>query len=68
MRMQLRASLSGASSGSGNEGWFFKTVRREVIDKSKVSKFDSALSRVRRISAGVNKLKTSSVDSGNSQN
>ena len=68
MRMQLSASLSGASSGSGNEGWFLRTIRREVIESSSVSKFDGAWSRVRRMSAGVNKLNTSSVDSGSSQN
>lgn len=68
MRMQLSASRSGARSGSGKEGWFFRTIRREVTDNSSVSKFDKARSRVRRMSAGVNRLKTSSVDSGSSQN
>ncbi len=38
------------------------------MDSNSVSKFPSALSRVRRMSAGVNRLKTSSVDSGSSQN
>ena len=66
--MQLSASLSGARSGSGKEGWFFKTIRREVMASNRVSKLGNALSRVRRMSAGVNRLKTSSVDSGSSQN
>lgn len=68
MRIQLRASLSGASSGSGNDGWFFNTTRREVIASISVSRFDSELSLVRRMSTGENKLKMSSVDSGSSQN
>lgn len=42
MRMQFKASRSGARSGSGKEGWFFRVVRREVIDNSNVSKFPKA--------------------------
>lgn len=68
MRMQFRASLSGASSGSGKEGWFLRTKRREHTASKRVSRFVNAVSRVRRMSAGVNILKTSSVDSGSSQN
>lgn len=66
--MQFRASLSGASSGSGKEGWFFNMTRREVIASIKVSRFAIELSLVRRMSTGENKLKMSSVDSGSSQN
>lgn len=66
--MQFSASRSGASSGSGNEGWFFSMIRREVTASINVSRFENAVSRVRRMSAGVNRLKTSSVDSGSSQN
>lgn len=66
--MQFSASRSGARSGSGKEGWFLRAVKREVMDSNNVSKFPNALSRVRRMSAGVNRLKTSSVDSGSSQN
>lgn len=68
IRMQLRTSRSGARSGSGNEGWFFNTVSREVTASRSVWKLGKALSRVRRMSAGVKRLKTSSVDSGSSQN
>jgi hypothetical protein len=42
--------------------------KRLVTANIKVSRFSKAVSRVRRISAGENKLKTSSVDSGSSQN
>ena len=42
--------------------------RRDVVASIKVSRFSNALSRVRRMSAGENKLKTSSEDSGSSQN
>lgn len=66
--MQFSASLSGASSGSGNDGWFLRTIRREVTANINVSKFAIEASRVRRISAGENRLKTSSGDSGSSQN
>lgn len=67
-RIQFSASLSGASSGSGKDGWFRRMTSREVIASISVSKFSIEESRVRRISAGENKLKTSSVDSGSSQN
>lgn len=43
-------------------------IRREVTASINVSRFENAVSRVRRMSAGVNRLKTSSVDSGSSQN
>lgn len=66
--MQFNASLSGANSGSGNEGWFFKTIKREQTAKRRVSILGSAVSLERRMSAGVKMLKTSSVDSGSSQN
>lgn len=42
--------------------------KREVTAKMSVSRFSMALSRVRRISAGEKRLKTSSEDSGSSQN
>ena len=42
--------------------------RREVTARIRVSRFSRALSRVRRISAGAKRLKTSSDDSGSSQN
>jgi hypothetical protein len=66
--MQFNASFSGANSGSGNEGWCRKMNRRLVIASISVSRFSNAVSRVRRISAGENRLKISSVDSGSSQN
>lgn len=66
--MQFSASLAGASSGSGNDGWCRSATRREQIASNNVSKFDKEPSRVRRMSAGENRLKTSSTDSGNSQN
>jgi hypothetical protein len=66
--MQLRASRSGASSGSGKEGWLRSTMRREVTARISVSRLARLLSRVRRISAGEKSEKTSSVDSGSSQN
>ena len=66
--MQLRASLSGAISESGNEGWLRRTNNREVRASIKVSRFGSEVSRVRRISTGEKRLNTSSVDSGSSQN
>lgn len=43
-------------------------MRREVTARIKVSRFARLLSRVRRMSAGENNEKTSSVDSGSSQN
>lgn len=67
-RMQLRASRSGASSGSGKEGWLRRTMRREVTARMSVSRLARLLSRVRRMSAGEKSEKTSSVDSGSSQN
>jgi hypothetical protein len=66
--MQFRASRSGASSGSGKEGWLRRTMRREVTARMSVSRLARSLSRVRRMSAGEKSEKTSSVDSGNSQN
>lgn len=42
--------------------------KRLVIASTSVSKFSSAVSRVRRISFGEKRLKMSSVDSGSSQN
>ena len=66
--MQFKASLSGASSRSGKEGWCRRTKRREEMASMSVSKFSGEVSLVRRISVGENKLKTSSVDSGSSQN
>ena len=66
--MQLRASRSGASSGSGKDGWLRRTQRREVTARMSVSKLARLLSRVRRMSAGEKSEKTSSVDSGSSQN
>lgn len=67
-RMQLRASRSGARSGSGNEGWLRRTMRREVTARMSVSRLARLMSRVRRMSAGEKSEKTSSVDSGSSQN
>jgi hypothetical protein len=67
-RIQFNASLSGAISGCGNEGWCRRMNKRLVTANIKVSRFSKAVSRVRRISAGENKLNTSSVDSGSSQN
>ena len=66
--MQFRASLSGAKSGSGNEGWCRNMKSRLVIASMRVSRFSRAVSRVRRMSAGEKRLKISSVDSGSSQN
>lgn len=66
--MQFKACVSGESSGSGNEGWFLRTIKREQIASRSVSRLGKDESRTRRMSAGVNRLKTSSVDSGSSQN
>jgi hypothetical protein len=66
--MQLRASRSGANSGSGKEGWWRRMKRREVMARMRVSRFSRALSRVRRMSEAEKRLKTSSEDSGSSQN
>lgn len=66
--MQLRASRSGARSGSGKEGWLRRTQSREVTARISVSRLARLLSRVRRISAGEKSEKTSSADSGSSQN
>lgn len=66
--MQFRASRSGANSRSGKEGWCRSVKRRLVTANMRVSRFSSAVSRVRRISAGEKRLKMSSVDSGSSQN
>jgi len=68
IRMQFKASLSGANSRSGKEGWCRNMNRRLVIASMSVSRFSSAVSRVLRMSAGEKRLKTSSVDSGSSQN
>jgi hypothetical protein len=68
IRMQFSASLSGAKSGSGNDGWCLKMKSRLVMASIKVSRFSSAVSRVLRISMGEKRLKTSSADSGSSQN
>ena len=66
--MQFRASLSGANSTSGKEGWCRRMKRRLVIASMRVSRFSRAVSRVLLISAGEKRLKISSVDSGSSQN
>lgn len=66
--IQFNASFSGANSGSGKEGWWRKMKRRLVTARMSVSRFSSAVSRVRRMSAGEKRLKISSVDSGSSQN
>ena len=66
--MQFSASLSGANSKSGNEGWCRRMNSRLVTANMRVSRFSRAESRVRRISAGEKRLKMSSVDSGSSQN
>lgn len=68
MRMQFRASRSGANSGSGKEGWCRNMNSRDVTASISVSRFSIALSRVRRISAGAKRLNMSSEDSGSSQN
>jgi hypothetical protein len=66
--MQFSASRSGANSGSGKDGWWRRMNSRLVIASMRVSRFSSAVSRVRRMSAGEKRLKISSVDSGSSQN
>jgi hypothetical protein len=66
--MQFSASLSGANSRSGNDGWCRRTKRREDTARMRVSRFSGHVSLVRRISAEEKRLNTSSVDSGNSQN
>jgi hypothetical protein len=68
IRIQFNASLSGAKSGSGKLGWCRKIKSRLVMASIKVSRFSNAVSRVLRISFGEKRLKTSSVDSGSSQN
>ena len=66
--MQLRAYFSGAASGSGNDRWCRSVKRRDVRARMRVSMFSRELSRARRTSTGEKRLKTSSVDSGSSQN
>ena len=66
--MQFNASRAGAISESGNEGWFRRTTSLDVMASINVSRFANEVSRVRRISAEENKEKTSSADSGSSQN
>jgi len=66
--MQFNASLSGANSVSGNEGWCRSIKSRLVIASISVSRFSRAVSRVRRMSDAEKRVKTSSVDSGSSQN
>jgi hypothetical protein len=67
-RIQFRTCRSGATSGSGKEGWFLRLCNLEVTACSSVSRLDLEASRVRRMSAPEKRLKTSSADSGNSQN
>lgn len=67
-RTQFKASFSGAVSGLGNEECCLKANRRDVTASIKVSRFASDASRVRRISLVEKRVKTSSVDSGSSQN
>ena len=64
--MQFKASLSGASSGSGNDGWCRKVNSRLVIASTRVSRFSKAVSLVLRISFAEKRLKMSSEDSGSS--
>ena len=66
--IQFRASFSGAVSGFGNDGCCRSAKRREVIASIKVSRFGKDVSRVRRMSFAEKSVKTSSVDSGSSQN
>lgn len=66
--MQLRACFSGATSASGNDRWCRSVKRRDVRAKIRDSIFGRELSRARRTSTGEKRLKTSSVDSGSSQN
>ena len=66
--MQLRACFSEAASASGKERWCRSAKRREVRARMRVSIFGRELSRARRTSIGENRLKTSSMDSGSSQN
>ena len=66
--MQLRACFSGAISTSGNDLWCRSAKRRDVRARIRVSIFGRELSRARRTSTGENRLKTSSLDSGSSQN
>lgn len=66
--MQFKACFSGASVGSGNDGWWRRMNRRDVNASTRVSMFSNAWSRVRRMSAGEKRLNTSSEDSGSSQN
>lgn len=65
---QLRASCSGASSGSGKLGWFRSMESCVTVTTIKVSRFSLASSLVRRTSAEEKRLKTSSAPSGSSQN
>lgn len=66
--MQFKASLEGANSGSGKEGWCRRLNRRDVAASMSVSRFSKALSRVRRMSAGAKRPNMSPDDSGSSQN
>ena len=66
--MQFRACFSKAASVSGNDRWCLSVKRRDVRARMRVSMFGRELSRARRTSTGEKRLKTSSVDSGSSQN
>ena len=68
IRMQLSASRSGASSTFGKEGLCRKAYKREVTARMRVSRFRKESSRIRRMSVGEKSEKTSSDDSGSSQN
>jgi hypothetical protein len=66
--MQLSACFSGAVSGFGKERCCLNVRRRVVRARMRVSTLARELSLARRTSRREKRLKTSSVDSGSSQN
>lgn len=67
-RRQFSACLSGARSGYGKARRCRSSKSREVSLRRRVSMFARDLSRARRMSVGEKREKTSSTDSGSSQN
>jgi hypothetical protein len=66
--MQLSACFSGATWALGNDRCCRSVKSRVVRARIRVSILERELSRARRTSVGEKRLKTSSVDSGSSQN
>lgn len=66
--MQFKACFSGAVAGSGKASLFRSNESLVVRLEMSVSKFLREVSRALRTSTGEKRLKTSSLEFGNSQN